>query len=128
MHPRGETASKQPSSQPVEGKKGPKATQTDTTRPAEEQKPSQVQQESQTQTQTQTQKKATFMEKMKGEAKVLLGKIEGKQEKVAEGERMKHPEGKAAPSAEAQKETQAASTQPEAQTQAAAEQKGQSKA
>ena len=129
MHPRGETASKQPSSQAAEGEKSPETTQTDTTRPAEEQKPSHVQQESQTQ--AQTQKKATFMEKMKGEAKVLLGKIEGKQEKVAEGERMKHPEGKAAPPAEAQKETQTAGTQPEAQTQTPpppAEQKGQSKA
>ena len=31
------------------------------------------------------------MEKMKGEAKVLLGKIEGKHDKVVEGQRMKHP-------------------------------------
>ena len=29
------------------------------------------------------------MEKMKGEAKVLLGKIQGKHEKVEEGQRMK---------------------------------------
>ncbi|KAI0324131.1 hypothetical protein GY45DRAFT_1396239 [Cubamyces sp. BRFM 1775] len=34
-------------------------------------------------------RKASFMEKMKGEAKVLLGKIEGKHEKVEEGQRMK---------------------------------------
>ncbi|KAI0632566.1 hypothetical protein C8Q77DRAFT_1158058 [Trametes polyzona] len=34
-------------------------------------------------------KKAGFMDKMKGEAKVLLGKIEHKQEKVEEGQRLK---------------------------------------
>ena len=58
-------------------------------------------------------KKASFMEKMKGEAKVLLGKIEGKQEKVAEGERMKHPETKASPT-EPQKETQTTEAEAEA--------------
>ncbi|KAI0655814.1 hypothetical protein C8Q70DRAFT_1018163, partial [Cubamyces menziesii] len=40
-------------------------------------------------------RKASFMEKMKGEAKVLLGKIQGKHEKVEEGQRMKA--GEAAP-------------------------------
>lgn len=34
-------------------------------------------------------KKAGFMAKMKGEAKVLLGKVEGKKDKVEEGQRMK---------------------------------------
>ena len=34
-------------------------------------------------------RKASFMEKTKGEAKVLLGKIEGKHEQVEEGQRMK---------------------------------------
>lgn len=34
-------------------------------------------------------KKAGFMDKMRGEAKVLLGKIEHKQEKVEAGQRMK---------------------------------------
>ena len=34
-------------------------------------------------------KKAGFMAKMKGEAKVLLGKVEGKKEKVEEGQRIK---------------------------------------
>ena len=34
-------------------------------------------------------KKVGFMERMKGEAKMLLGKIEGKQAKVEEGRRMK---------------------------------------
>ena len=34
-------------------------------------------------------KKASFMAKMKGEAKVLIGKIEKKQDKVEEGQRIK---------------------------------------
>ena len=34
-------------------------------------------------------RKATFMEKMKGEAKVLLGKVEGKPEKVELGRSLK---------------------------------------
>jgi len=40
---------------------------------------------------TEKKKKSSFMAKVKGEAKVLLGKVEGKrgQEKVAEGERLK---------------------------------------
>ena len=123
MHPRSETAGKPTSSQAAEGEKSTGATQEDTSRPPEEQKPSHVQQE------TQAHKKATFMEKMKGEAKVLLGKIEGKQEKVAEGERMKHPEAKASPT-EAQKETQTASAEaPQEQAQAApAEQQKQAQA
>ena len=42
------------------------------------------------------------MEKMKGEAKVLIGKIEGKHEKVEQGQKIKSGEAKAA-----QTETQA---------------------
>ncbi|RDX52680.1 hypothetical protein OH76DRAFT_1480304 [Lentinus brumalis] len=38
--------------------------------------------------------KASFMDKMKGEAKVLIGKIEGKHEKVEQGQRMKSGEAK----------------------------------
>ncbi len=34
------------------------------------------------------------MDKMKGEAKVLIGKIEGKHEKVEQGQRMKSGEAK----------------------------------
>lgn len=34
-------------------------------------------------------RKASFIEKMKGEAKVMIGKLEGKPEKVEEGKRMK---------------------------------------
>ena len=126
MHPREETAGKPASSQAAEGEKSLGATQADTSRPTEEQKPSHVLQQQQ---ETQAHKKATFMEKMKGEAKVLLGKIEGKQEKVAEGERMKHPETKASPT-EAQKETQTASAEaPQEQAQAApAEQQKQTQA
>ena len=41
------------------------------------------------QQQQQRERKATFMEKMKGEAKVLLGKIEGKPAKVEQGKTMK---------------------------------------
>ena len=120
MRPREETAGKPASLPAAEGEKSLGATQADTSRPPEEQKPSHVQQQ-----ETQAHKKATFMEKMKGEAKVLLGKIEGKQEKVAEGERMKHPEAKASPT-EPQKETQTTSAeapQEQAQTPPAEQQK-----
>ena len=103
MHPRGETEGQQPSSQAAEGEKSLGTTQADASRPAEQQKPPHVQQEPQ----AQEHKKASFMEKMKGEAKMLLGKIERKQEKVAEGERMKHPEAQTAP-AEAQKQASTA--------------------
>ena len=37
----------------------------------------------------QKRRKAGFMEKMKGEAKVLLGKVEGKPQKVEEGKKIK---------------------------------------
>ncbi|EJF58868.1 hypothetical protein DICSQDRAFT_182250 [Dichomitus squalens LYAD-421 SS1] len=83
LHPPEETKG-HPESQTAEGEKSLGATQADASRPPEEQKPPHVQD-------TQTQRKATFMEKMKGEAKVLLGKIEGKHDKVAEGQRLKHP-------------------------------------
>ncbi|KAI1783467.1 hypothetical protein LXA43DRAFT_1067619 [Ganoderma leucocontextum] len=109
MHPRPETAGQQTSSQAAEGEKSLGATQADASRPAEQQKPPHVQE-------SQTHKKASFMEKMKGEAKVLLGKIEGKQEKVAEGERMKHPEGQTAP-AEPQQQTETAPAEPQKQPQ-----------
>ena len=45
--------------------------------------------------QTQRTKKAGFMAKMKGEAKVLIGKLEGKPEKVEQGQRMKSGEPQA---------------------------------
>ena len=129
MHLREETVGQQPSSQGAEGEKSLGATQKDTIRPVEEQKPSYVQQGSRTE--AKTHKKTSFMEEMEGEAKVLPGKIaEGERMEQPEGKHMKHPKGKAMP-AEAQKETQAASTQSEAQTQtvpATAEQKEQSKA
>ena len=37
-------------------------------------------------------KKTGFMAKMKGEAKILLGKVEGKSDKVEEGKKMKSGE------------------------------------
>ena len=37
----------------------------------------------------QKKRKASFIEKMKGEAKVLLGKIESKPQKVEEGKKLK---------------------------------------
>ena len=130
MHPRKETVGQQPSSQAAEGEGSLGAMQKDTTRPVEE-KPLYVQQESQTE--AHTHKKTSFMEEMGGEAKVLLGKpeiAESEWMEQPEGEHMKHPKGKAVP-AEAQKVTQAASTQRKGQTQtvpAIEEQKEQSKA
>ncbi|KAH9926658.1 uncharacterized protein BXZ73DRAFT_49265 [Epithele typhae] len=56
-------------------------------------------------------KKASFMEKMKGEAKALIGKIEGRHDKVEAGQKMKTGEGKINPSA-TQQQPQEAVTQP----------------
>ncbi|KAI0328799.1 hypothetical protein GY45DRAFT_1325785 [Cubamyces sp. BRFM 1775] len=78
-----------------EGEKSLGATQADANRPAEEGRPpNQARGDSDAsggadERGQQKAKKAGFMEKMKGEAKVLLGKIEGKHEKVEEGQRMK---------------------------------------
>ncbi|KAJ8473693.1 hypothetical protein ONZ51_g7702 [Trametes cubensis] len=74
-----------------EGEKSLGATQADANRPAEEgRRPHQARGSGSSDEQRQHWKarKASFMEKMKGEAKVLLGKIEGKHEKVEEGHRM----------------------------------------
>ncbi|KAI0351142.1 hypothetical protein OH77DRAFT_1430175 [Trametes cingulata] len=89
LHP----PSEKPGNVASEGEKSLGATQADANRPAEEAQPPH-----QTQTQSssgggdahgQKAKKAGFMDKMKGEAKVLLGKIEGKHEKVEQGQKIK---------------------------------------
>ncbi|KAI0652791.1 hypothetical protein C8Q70DRAFT_1041280, partial [Cubamyces menziesii] len=74
-----------------EGEKSLGATQADANRLAEEgRRPHQARGSGSSDEQRQQKaRKASFMEKMKGEAKVLLGKIEGKHEKVEEGQRMK---------------------------------------
>ncbi|KAI9060355.1 hypothetical protein FKP32DRAFT_1595434 [Trametes sanguinea] len=70
-----------------EGEKSLGATQADANRPAEEsQPPNQARDDG---GDKERKKKAGFMEKMKGEAKVLLGKIEGKHEKVEQGQKIK---------------------------------------
>ncbi|KAI8992713.1 hypothetical protein BD414DRAFT_481960 [Trametes punicea] len=78
-----------------EGEKSLGATQADANRPPEEsQPPHQTREPSgeQGQGSAPKAKKAGFMEKMKGEAKVLLGKIEGKHEKVEQGQKIKSGE------------------------------------
>ncbi|KAI0653243.1 hypothetical protein C8Q70DRAFT_1059482 [Cubamyces menziesii] len=74
-----------------EGEKSLGVTQADANRPAEEGRPPHQARGSGSSDEQRQQKarKASFMEKMKGEAKVLLGKIQGKHEKVEEGQRMK---------------------------------------
>ncbi|CDO77115.1 hypothetical protein BN946_scf184592.g11 [Trametes cinnabarina] len=73
-----------------EGEKSLGATQADANRPPEEsQPPNQARDEH---GDKERKKKAGFMEKMKGEAKVLLGKIEGKPEKVEQGQKIKSGE------------------------------------
>ncbi|OSC98339.1 hypothetical protein PYCCODRAFT_1454456 [Trametes coccinea BRFM310] len=70
-----------------EGEKSLGATQADANRPAEQsQPPNQARDDA---GDKERKKKAGFMEKMKGEAKVLLGKIEGKHEKVEQGQKIK---------------------------------------
>ena len=85
MHPREEDYN-EPSDHAAEGEKSLGATQADQTRPAEEQHPPHA---GDSQGQKEKEKKASFMAKMKGEAKVLLGKVEGNHEKVEEGQRIK---------------------------------------
>ena len=87
MHPREEDYN-EPSDHAAEGEKSLGATQADQTRPAEEQHPPHA---GDSQGQKEKEKKASFMAKMKGEALVLLGKVEGKKghDKVEEGQRIK---------------------------------------
>ncbi|KAI0692127.1 hypothetical protein C8T65DRAFT_699597 [Cerioporus squamosus] len=80
----------EPSDHAAEGEKSLGATQSDANRPAEEQHPPHS-----GDAPAQKKEKASFMEKMKGEAKVLLGKIEGKHEKVEQGQKLKSGEAKA---------------------------------
>ncbi|RPD72688.1 hypothetical protein L226DRAFT_511379 [Lentinus tigrinus ALCF2SS1-7] len=89
MHPP-EQKYQNPSEHAAEGEKSLGATQADQTRPPEEQHPPHS-----GDAHGQKEKKASFMEKMKGEAKVLLGKIEGKHEKVQQGQKLKSGEAKA---------------------------------
>ena len=91
MHPREEDYN-EPSDHAAEGEKSLGATQADQTRPAEEQHPPHA---GDSQGQKEKEKKASFMAKMKGEAKVLIGKLEGKPEKVEQGQRMKSGEPQA---------------------------------
>ncbi|KAI0742231.1 hypothetical protein C8Q80DRAFT_1122586 [Daedaleopsis nitida] len=91
MHPLQE-GSKDPSEHAAEGEKSLGATQADASRPSEEQRPPHSGDASSGQ--QQKQHKVGFMEKMKGEAKVLIGKVERKQEKVEEGQRIKTGEAK----------------------------------
>ena len=91
MHPREEDYN-EPSDHAAEGEKSLGATQADQTRPAEEQHPPHA---GDSQGQKEREKKASFMAKMKGEAKVLIGKLEGKPEKVEQGQRMKSGEAQA---------------------------------
>ena len=89
MHPR-EDDYNEPSDHAAEGEKGLGATQADANRPADEQRPPHSgDANSSSSGLQQKQHKVGFMEKMKGEAKVLLGKVEGKKEKVEEGQRIK---------------------------------------
>ncbi|KAI0364169.1 hypothetical protein BV20DRAFT_974757 [Pilatotrama ljubarskyi] len=86
LHP----ASEKPGNVASEGEKSLGATQADANRPAEEaQPPHQTQSGNGGDAHGQKAKKAGFMDKMKGEAKVLLGKIEGKHEKVEQGQKLK---------------------------------------
>ena len=96
MHPREEDYN-EPSDHAAEGEKSLGATQADQTRPAEEQHPPHVgdSQDQKDKGQKEKEKKASFMAKMKGEAKVLIGKLEGKPEKVEQGQRMKSGEPQA---------------------------------
>ncbi|KAI0665531.1 hypothetical protein C8Q78DRAFT_1064332 [Trametes maxima] len=71
-----------------EGEKSLGATQADADRPSEEAQPPHQTRDGDDK-QQQKAKKAGFMDKMKGEAKVLLGKIEGKHEKVEQGKQIK---------------------------------------
>ena len=97
LHPRKEgSGSSDPAQHASEGEKSLGATQADANRPEEEQRPPHS---GNGNGNSQKERKATFMEKMKGEAKVLLGKIEGKHDKVVEGQRMKHPTTAEAPNA-----------------------------
>ncbi|KAI0776516.1 hypothetical protein BD413DRAFT_520259 [Trametes elegans] len=69
-----------------EGEKSLGATQADAQRPPAEAKPAH---QARSPSPGEKAKKAGFMNKMKGEAKVLLGKIEGKHEKVEQGQKIK---------------------------------------
>ena len=104
LHPRPETgddSSGDVAAQASEGEKSLGATQADASRAPEAQRPpSQAAdadaganggQQQQQQQRQQRERKATFMEKMKGEAKVVIGKLEGKKgvEKVQEGRKLK---------------------------------------
>ncbi|KAI0640843.1 hypothetical protein C8Q79DRAFT_920695 [Trametes meyenii] len=88
LHPPTESPGEPASS----GEKSLGATQADAHRPPEEaQPPHQTRDEDDggSARREQKAKKAGFMDKMKGEAKVLLGKIEGKHEKVEQGKQIK---------------------------------------
>lgn len=89
LHPLKE-GSTEPAHHASEGEKSLEATQTDSTSPGDEEVASHSGNGP-----SQKEHKATFMEKMKGEAKILIGKMEGKDEKVEEGQKMKRGEAKA---------------------------------
>ena len=117
MHPPPEPEHAPSSDQPTsddasQGEKSPSTTQADAARPSQHgERQSQKSDDAQrdgsgasTDARGEKQRKATFMAKMRGEAQVLLGKLERKPEKVEAGKTLKRG-GSPPQSAQAQAET-----------------------